>query len=189
MLHTRKRSALRGGALGDAVPLAVSRAADRFNGLAGSESESGVALVLGLSAESHVADLDGESVVDLGHRVAVDGLAVRDVRAGPAAAVQTFRRDPLDSSGEFHAGREGECHVATKDALVAGRDDRLSDGQRRAVGREDGPPSALVPQSVRLETDEQLAAVGRRMWPFWGPVSSGTLSAGRSWTPSLLVPS
>ena len=127
-MHTRKRSALRGGALGDAVPLAVSRAADRFNGLAGSESESGVALVLGLSAESHVADLDGESVVDLGHRVAVDGLAVRDVRAGPAAAVQTFRRDPLDSSGEFHAGREGECHVATKDALVAGRDDRLSDG-------------------------------------------------------------
>ena len=38
-------------------------------------------------AESHVSGLDGESVVDLGHRAAVDGLAVWDVRAGSPSAV------------------------------------------------------------------------------------------------------
>ena len=167
--------------MGNAVPLAVSRAADGFDGLARSESESGVALVLGLSAESHVAGLNGESVVDLGHRAAVDGLDQRP----PSRHSVVIRLTPVANS--IPAGQMSVTLLPKMRWLL----DEMTVSPIARAGQS-AEKTALHPHSFLRASDLKRTS----SWPLWaknvavlGTVFPWNPSAGWRWMPLLLLPS
>lgn len=162
MLNLVQRSALAGLANGQVTPTSILSADNGFNGLAGGEPESSIALVASHPVEGHIGGGNSKTVIDLGNGAAVHFLAAGNVGLGPGSSGLTFGQDLGDASGKGLPPGASEHGLGSEDGVDARPNGAVARSERRAVSAEDGPESHGVLERVGLELEVELARVSRQ---------------------------